>query len=121
MRLAEAIELQIARKQSAGMRYRDASYILRAFSRSIGDLQFKEVPAAAVKLFIDAGVSPNVRRRRHQILKLFYDYLCVRREVLLSPLPITVPKAPKAFVPYIYTWAEIQSLLHATSLSQEKS
>jgi integrase len=121
MTLAEAIEFHIARKQSAGMRYRDASYTLRAFSRSIEDLQLKEVPAAAVKLFIDAGLSANTRRKRHQILKLFYGYWFARGAVLLSPVPIEVPKAPKAFVPYIYTRAEIQSLLDATSLSQEKA
>ena len=120
MKLSEAIEFQIARKQSAGMRYRDVSYTLRAFSRSIGDLQLTDVPTAAVKLFIDAGLSANTRQKRHQRLKLFYDYWFARGEVLLSPVPVDVPKVPNAFVPYIYTHAQIQSLLHATSLSQAK-
>src|SRR5260370_4636639 len=120
MKLAEAIEFYIARKQSGGMRYRDASYTLRAFSRSIGDLRLKDVSSVAVKLFIDAGLSANTRRKRHQSLKLFYDYWFARGEVLLSPVPVHVAKVPNAFVPYIYTRAQIQSLLDATSLSQAK-
>jgi integrase/recombinase XerD len=120
MKLAEAIELQIARKQSAGCRYRDASCTLRAFSRSAGDLPLREVTPAAVKLFINGGLSANVQRKRHYLLRLFYEYWLARGEVLSSPMPTVVPKVPKTFIPYIYTRSEIRKLLDATSLSQQK-
>jgi len=73
VKLVEAIELHIARKQSAGSRYRDASCTLRAFCRSAGDIQLREVTPTAVKLFIDGGLSANVQRKRHYMLRLFYE------------------------------------------------
>jgi site-specific recombinase XerD len=121
MKLTEAIELHIARKQSAGCRYRDASCTLRAFARSVGDLQLREVTPAGVKLFIDGGLSANVQRKRHCLLRLFYEYWVARGEVLSSPMPSAIPKVPKTFTPYIYSRVEIQQLLDATSLSQAKS
>jgi len=120
MKLAEAIEIQIARKQSAGGLYRDRVCVLRAFSRSIGDLQLEHVTPDAVKLFIDAGRSANVQRKRHRMLRLFYEYWAARGEVAKPPLPPSVPKVTRTFVPYIYTRAEIEKLLNATSLSQQK-
>jgi hypothetical protein len=49
MKLAEAVEIQIARKNSAGCRYRDGVSVLRAFSRSTGDLQLDRVTPDAVR------------------------------------------------------------------------
>lgn len=120
MRLTEAIELHIVRKQSAGFRYREASYTLHAFLRSVGEFQLREVTPTAVKLFIDGGVSANAQHRRHSLLRRFYEYWLARGEVLSSPMPPVAPIVPKTFVPYIYTRAEIRRLLDATSLSQEK-
>jgi site-specific recombinase XerD len=120
MRLTEAIEYYITRKQSAGCHFRDASCTLRAFGRSVGDLQVREVLPAAVKLFIDGGLSANVQRKRHCLLRPFYEYWIARGEMSSSPIPSAVPKVPKTFTPYIYSRIEIQQLLDATSLSQAK-
>jgi site-specific recombinase XerD len=94
--------------------------VLRAFSRSIGDLQLEHVTPDAVKLFIDAGRSANVRRKRHRMLRAFYEYWAARGEIAKPPLPPSVPKATRTFVPYIYTRAELERLLNATPLSQQK-
>jgi len=120
MKLAEAIEIQIARKRSASCRYSEGAYVLRAFSRSIGDVQLEHVTPDAVKLFIGAGRSANVQRKRHGVLRSFYEYWAARGEISKPPLPSSVPKVTRMFVPYIYTRAEIEKLLTATPLSQQK-
>jgi integrase/recombinase XerD len=91
-----------------------------AFSRSIGDLQLERVTPDAVKLFIDAGRTANVRCKRHRMLRMFYEYWAARGEIAKSPLPPSVPKVTRTFVPYIYTRAEIEKLLNATPLSQQR-
>ena len=120
MKLAEAVEIQITRKQSVGCRYHDEAYLLRIFSRQCGNVELREVTPAAVKLFIDNGRSANARRKRHYLLRLFYDYWVVRGEVPSSPLPVAIAKVPETFTPYVYTRAEIRKLLDATSLSQQQ-
>lgn len=120
MKLAEAIEIQIARKQSAGCRYREGACVLRAFSRSIGDLELVHVTPDAVKLFVDAGRTANVQSKRHRMLRMFYEYWTARGEIAKPPLPPSVPKVARTFVPYIYTRTEIEKLLNATPLSQQR-
>src|SRR5438552_18888573 len=53
--------------------------------------------------------------RKYSTLKVFYRYAISRGHVSSSPLPVTVPKLPPQFVPYIYPVAEVRRLLDATA------
>jgi site-specific recombinase XerD len=54
--------------------------------------------------------------RKFEALTGFYRYAIGRGYVVQSPLPGVIPKRPAAFVPYIYTTAEIRRLLAATGV-----
>ena len=121
MRLIDSVEIYIARKKSLGARYRGPSYGLRSFSKKLGDLQLGQVTTTDVKRFIESGgASATTRHIKHQLLRLFYEFWQARGEVSSSPLPAVAPKRSEDFIPHIYTRSEIQHLLDATPLSQEK-
>ena len=108
-------------KANGRRRYRDGSYLLRAFSRGVGDLEIRDVPISAVALFVNAGLSPYGRHKRYCLLRQLFQYWTARGELLASPMPSAPPKVRDTFVPYVYTRVELRKLLDATSLSQQMS
>jgi site-specific recombinase XerD len=55
---------------------------------------------------------------RHTALRGFYRYAITRGYVTASPLPITMPKRPPAFVPYSYSLDELRRLLAAAEATR---
>lgn len=53
--------------------------------------------------------------RKLNALRGFYRFAIARGYTISSPLPLTVPKEPRTFVPYIYSREEMKRLLAATA------
>ncbi|MDA2924699.1 tyrosine-type recombinase/integrase [Acidobacteria bacterium AH-259-L09] len=116
MKLSEVISEYIALKQSMGARFHAEAVILKAFSKALGNVAIAEVAVAPVHAYI-SGAGPVTRfwHRKHEALRGFYRFAIGRGYAGCSPLPKSLPKPSKPFVPYIFSQQELQRLLDATA------
>lgn len=116
MKLPEAVVAYVAYKQSLGMRFATESRTLKSFYRTLGDIDMREIDADRVYAFL-AGKGPITAfwHRKLSALRGFYRFAIARGYTTSSPLPLTVPKEPRTFVPYIYSREEMKRLLAATA------
>jgi site-specific recombinase XerD len=116
MKLPEAVAAYVAYKQSLGMRFATEARTLKSFYRTLGDIDMREVDAARVYAFL-AGNGPITAfwHRKLNALRGFYRFAIARGYTTSSPLPLTVTKEPRTFVPYIYSRVEMKRLLAATA------
>jgi integrase/recombinase XerD len=117
MILSEIIAGYVDHRQAIGMRFHTEARTLKSFCRFVGDTAIPDVTADQVLAFL-SGRGPVTRfwERKHSVLTGFYRFAMARGHTDQSPLPHTVPKPLKAFVPYIYSREEIGCLLNATVL-----
>lgn len=114
MKLSKLIRQYIDIKQSMGSRFNSESVILRAFCKTMGDINIREVEKEKVFEYI-SGTGPVTRfwHRKHESLRGFYHFAIGRGYVACSPLPQTLPRPEKVFTPYIYSTDELRRLLEA--------
>jgi site-specific recombinase XerD len=112
MKLAEATARYVAHKQSMGMRFRTDAVVLKALCNALGDVTMQEVRPDRVQAYI-VGLGPATTfcERKYTTLKGFYQFAIARDYIAYSPLPRAVCKSQQAFVPYIYSRAELRCLL----------
>jgi integrase/recombinase XerD len=118
MKLQELIAKYVAFRKSMGEDFESAESLLNTFSRRMGlDIDVRNVRAKQVRAFL-TGNGPITRywRRKYDTLHGLYCYATSRSLVTKSPLPISVPKMPERFVPYIYTRDELRQLLDSTAV-----
>ena len=118
MKLQELIAKYVAFRKSMGEDFESAESLLNTFSRRMGlDIDVRNVRAKQVRAFL-TGNGPITRywRRKYDTLHGLYRYATSRSLVTKSPLPISVPKMPERFVPYIYTRDELRRLLDSTAV-----
>lgn len=121
MKLHLLIDQYVAFRKALGERFHTNEVILKAFNRAIGNkADVTDVRVEWVNSFL-AGTGPITSswHVRHNALLGFYRYALSRGYVAESPLPITVPKRPPPFVPYIYSHEELRRLLQAVSTYQK--
>jgi integrase/recombinase XerD len=114
MKLSQVVAAYVAHRQGMGMRFHTEARVLRSFCRALGDVSMPEITADQVLAFL-AGTGPLTRywERKHSALSGLYRFALARGHVTHSPLPRTVPRPQQAFVPYIYSHAELRRLLEA--------
>lgn len=117
MKLATVIEAYIALQQSLGLRSKTARRSLRRFGRQMGDVHITDLQSESVLSFLQGtGPLSSNWRTKYRLLFGFYRFAISRGHVAVSPLPTTLPKFPPQQTPYIYSTAELQRLLDATSV-----
>lgn len=117
MKLATVIEDYIALQQSLGLRSKTARRSLRRFGRQMGDVHITDLQSERVLSFLrGTGPLSSSWRTKYRLLFGFYRFAISRGHVAVSPLPTTLPKFPPQQTPYIYSTAELQRLLDATSV-----
>jgi len=116
MKLPEAVAAYVAYKRSLGMRFNTEARTLKSFYRTLGNIDMREVDADRVCAYL-AGNGPITAfwHRKLSALRGLYRFAIARGYTICSPLPLTVPEQPRAFVPYIYSREEIKRLLAATA------
>ena len=120
MTLRSAVEQYTAFRKTLGERFRTNAQVLKAFCRAVGeDSPLVDISPETVSVFL-AGTGPLTAswHVRHNALLGFYRYAISRGLVVASPLPKTIPKRPPAFLPYIYSQAELRHLLDSTASYQ---
>jgi integrase/recombinase XerD len=117
MKLATVIEAYIALQQSLGLRSKTARRSLRRFGRQMGDVHITDLQSERVLSFLQGtGPLSSNWRTKYRLLFGFYRFAISRGHVAVSPVPTTLPKFPPQQTPYIYSTAELQRLLDATSV-----
>ena len=117
MRLHEVVEAYITFKRALGVRLESEARVLRAFCRSMGNIDVGDVKSAAVLDFI-AGAGPVTRtwKQKASVLRSFYRYAAGRGHATSMPLPTVMPKFPSIRAPHIYSTDELRRLLAATEM-----
>ena len=115
MKLSEATAHYVAHKQSMGMRFCPEARTLKSFCRAMGEVAVHEIRPSYVLAYL-AGHGPVTRfwQRKHEALSGFYRFAIARGYATYSPLPRTIPRPMRSFVPYIYSREELRRLLDAT-------
>lgn len=115
MKISAAVTSYISHKRAQGMRFKAEDAILKAFCKAVGDILIANVLAASVLAFLDGrGPITETWAKKYHVLSGLYRFALARGWISMSPLPRRIPKpAAPAFVPYIYSHAELKRLLDA--------
>lgn len=119
MKLEEAVTEYIELKQSMGMRFHAEEVILKAFFKTVGNVDIGDVSTLAAQAYI-AGNGSVTRfwYRKMEALRGFYRFAIRRSYVKCSPLPKYLPKLPKTFLPYIFSQDELKLLLNVAVVQE---
>jgi integrase/recombinase XerD len=113
MKLNDLITQYVAFRKSLGEDFESAHSLLNTFCRRMGgDIAVADIRVEHVEQFLAATGVNSYWRRKYDTLRGFYRYATSRGFVNQAPLPVTVPKMPQRFVPYIYTTDELQRLIN---------
>jgi integrase/recombinase XerD len=120
VKLNECVELYINMKRENGHPYLNSAGRLRAFAREIGDVHLGDVSIDNVLRFIEVpGTSPLTRQFKDGLVRNFFLHCKGRYPMGVNPMPPKQPRSPdSAFVPRIYSRAEIGALLRAIGPAQ---
>ncbi len=113
MRLHTVVTRYIAFRKSLGERFHTNEKVLKSFCRALGSrIEVDDVCTDQVDTFL-AGTGALTRswHVKHSALLGFYRYALTRGYAKSSPMPVTIPKRPQPFVPYIYSREELSRLL----------
>jgi integrase/recombinase XerD len=121
MTLNEAVDAYIIMKRSLGAVFSADARVLHSFAHALGDIPLEAVDPKATYDFC-RGSGPPTRwwERKHQTMRGFFAFLVTRGHLSSSPLREPAPRIPRSFVPYIYSREEIQRLLEATKILEDK-
>jgi integrase/recombinase XerD len=120
VKLQECVELYIDMKHKNGHPYTHSAGRLRAFAIKTGDIQLGAVKVHHVVEFIETpGTSLVTQHFKYGLLRNFFLHCKGRYPMGQIPMPPKAPPPPpSAFVPRVYSRAEIRMLLRATRPAQ---
>ncbi len=113
MKLSNVVSAYLSHKRSLGHRFRCEGDVLKAFCKATDDRAIADINHEAVLVFL-GGSAPITGYwiKKYRVLSGLYRFAAIRGLVKGSPLPRRIPLASDpAFVPYIYTAAELKRLL----------
>jgi integrase/recombinase XerD len=112
--LAEGIEQYVFRRRSEGLGFERGVILLDGLSNHVGSVQLEQVTTKHVLEYLDSlAIATNTWRLKYQMLLRFFDFWAARGALSGLTMPPQRPKVRQSFVPYIYSRAELRSLLHA--------
>jgi integrase len=116
MKLSEAIDRYILKRQVVGEKFYSPAVVLRALSRSHGETELASLTTDQVSSFLTGPrTGPATWRHKYGTLRVFFEHWRLREELHTVPLPPPAPKYTTSFVPYIYSVSELRLLLAAVS------
>src|ERR1051325_8103620 len=114
MKVSTCVDYYVTYRQSLGIGFVGEKGRLKAFAQSVGDIHLRAVTPHAVRRYLD-GNRPIINGwlYKYHVLNGFYRFAISRKYASVSPLPRNKPHRQRSFVPYIYSIAEMESLLQA--------
>lgn len=114
MRLSCVVETYIAHKRSLGMLFVSDAVRLHAYVKAMDNVDIRSIRPGAVRKFLDgAGPVTAFWFSKYHTLSSFYRFALAHHHVSKNPLPLTKPREPSSFEPYIYTNEDVQRLIDA--------
>jgi integrase len=113
VKLSEVVSVYLSHKRSLGHRFRSEGDILKAFCKANDGKTINSISPEAVLTFL-GGSAPITGYwiKKYHVMSGLYRFAAIRGLVNGSPLPRRIPPASDpAFVPYIYSDAELIRLL----------
>jgi integrase/recombinase XerD len=118
MKLTDAVEVYVSRRQTASGRFQTPAITLRAFSRCCEGLSLRQISPAQVSQFLDnPQTKPVTRQNKYGVLRMFFEYWNLRGQLKTALLP-PPQRTVRTFVPYIYSMAELRALLDSVPQCQ---
>ena len=113
MKLHAVVSRYVAFRKSLGERFHTNEKVLKSFCRPLGSrIEVDDVCANQVDSFLaGSGALTRSWHVKYSALLGFYRYALTRGYAKSSPMPVTIPKRPQPFVPYIYSREELSCLL----------
>ncbi len=113
MKLSIIVQEYLAYKKALGAVFRIDTYRLQAFLRHIGDVDLEAIRTEQVQEFLQGkfGVVTPVWFGKFSALSRFFSYAISRGYLQRAPLPTSLPRKPEGMCPFLYTVAQIKSLL----------
>jgi integrase/recombinase XerD len=119
MRLAEGIDLFVARKRDAKVTFKHPEAMLLHFSRQVGDVRLSEVTTQDIVTYLDSNLKePYIWHVKCQLLCRLFEYWVFRGAMQPLLMPHKRVRVRSTFIPYVYNHVEIRCLLEGTSKSQ---
>lgn len=104
----------LAYKRALGYRFRNEATMLRAFCRQLGEASVPTITPDRVRILVHAGATSSATvAHKYRVWAGLVRHARVRHGVALAALPPAPPRRPSAFVPYIYSHADLTRLLAA--------
>ncbi|MEO8053438.1 MAG: tyrosine-type recombinase/integrase, partial [Acidobacteriota bacterium] len=99
--------------KALGLVFRIDTYRLQAFLRHIGDADVEAIRTDQVQTFLQGklGIVTPVWFSKFGALSRFFKYAISRGYLQYAPLPTSFPRKPDPMSPFLYTVAQIKSLL----------
>ena len=113
MKLSIIIPEYLVYKKALGLLFRIDTYRLQEFLRQIGDVDVEGIHTEQVQTFLQGnlGTVTPVWFSKFSVLSRFFKYAISRGYLLHAPLPTSLPRKPEPMSPFLYTVAQIKSLL----------
>ncbi|MCY3598167.1 MAG: tyrosine-type recombinase/integrase [Rhodospirillales bacterium] len=121
MTLFEATEAYITLRRSLGAVFSSDARILRSFARTLGDIPVQGIDPKMAQAFC-RGTGPPTPwwERKDGSLRGFFAWLVSRGHLAACPLPSQRPRVRRSFTPKIYSREELQRILDATEILQDR-
>jgi len=121
MKLATCIENYVNYRRSLGVCFHSEKVRLCAFSKAMGKIDITRVTPKAVRQHLDGkGPITTYWLCKYYTLTGFYKYAISHGFITQSPLPITKPRPPANFVPYIFSIDDMRALLRSADERHEE-
>jgi len=117
MKLEQSTTQFVSLKRSLGAIYTSEEKRLKSFRRFVGsDAELDEITSEHCQGFCyGRGPTTKTAVEKHQLLKRFFRFAVGRGHLLVSPAEGPTRRVVSTFQPYIYSRAELGSLLDASS------
>lgn len=112
MRLSEAVEAYIRRKQLMGRKYDGCGKELRALARLYPNVQLSDLRVHHIANLLNA--KPLCRDTwivKYARLRAFFSYWISRRQLVSLPMPAPRRPGHRSFTPYIFTPLQMRNML----------
>jgi integrase/recombinase XerD len=112
MKLEDAINCYVRRKQATGISFSKGCSLFRTFLKVVGNLQLCQITVKQVAEFLDQSqASATTFRAKHSLFVHFFEYWVAHGEITKPPMPPNRPPQRSTFLPYVFTKEELHRLL----------
>ena len=121
MKFSKAIKIYVQFRHTNQSTFVNGEAILRSACRTVGDVSLCTLTAARLAVYLDnSQISMLTRRGQSSILKGFLQHWSSRGALEPFTLPLLAPR-DVAFIPHLYSEAQVRALLQATEECQHGS